>query len=121
MLMKLITKRNTKAVLDLIIENDEMYFSELQRALDNVNPGTLNRILKELMDAQILTKRVENENMAMPKTWYRLTDYGKKVIGLYDLEAKLENEAKITNQTNINGKVGKVINVSGDNTTLNIK
>jgi len=121
MLMKLITKKNTKAVLDLIIENEEMYFSELQRALDNVNPGTLNRILKELLDEQILQKRVEDEDKAMPKAYYSLTEYGLEVITLYEKEKKIESmKSKFYNE--INGNVGQVINIDkADRLEINFK
>ncbi|MBA2858317.1 DNA-binding HxlR family transcriptional regulator [Methanococcus maripaludis] len=119
MLLNIISKKNTRAVLELLRENEEMYFSEIQRELD-MNLGSLNRILNELMTLNILDKRKDSEDVALPKAYYFVTDYGEKVVELYDLEKDLEKESKIINQTNIKGNVKNVVNM-GDNATVNLK
>ncbi|WP_048059195.1 winged helix-turn-helix transcriptional regulator [Methanococcus vannielii] len=91
MLLKLLTKKNVREVLELLANHGELYFSEIFKTLE-INQGTLNKLMTELIENDIVKKRTEEEEVALPKAYYSLTDYGKDVLEVYDLEKKLEGK-----------------------------
>jgi DNA-binding HxlR family transcriptional regulator len=120
MSLKLLAKKHADRVIEYLKENGESYFGQIKNDL-NIEQSTLSKLLTELVEENFIIKREEKEGYKLPKTYYKLTELGYGALNVYREYTELEKLKKITNQTNIKGKVGKVINVSGDNTTLNIK
>jgi len=93
MVLKIISKRNVDKVLLLLNNTGEMYFNEIQKELD-LNAGTLTRIVSDLMEYKFIYKRVEDESKHLSKTYYGITDLGKKAIEIYKIKHEIEEELK---------------------------
>ncbi|MBM7408408.1 MarR family transcriptional regulator [Methanococcus maripaludis] len=91
MLLKLLTKKNVKEILLLLKKEDELQFSDIQSILE-LHKGNLSTTLKELEKEGIVSRREEREDKRIPKAYFKLTEYGLKILSIYDLEDKLKAE-----------------------------
>jgi len=80
-LIKILAKKHVKEILQYLDNYDEVHFGQIHRDL-KIHKGTLSEILDDLVDVGLLTKRRENSESLLPKTYYSLTDYGRKVLML---------------------------------------
>jgi DNA-binding HxlR family transcriptional regulator len=124
MLFSILAKKHVKQLLYRLIEEEEIGFSELKEEFQ-LDKSYLSRILRELESENLVSRREERENKRMPKSYYAITENGKKVIELYELEREIrENKGKKSNNVNINFNDNKnegfqIINGNVEN--LNVK
>jgi len=78
-LIKLLAKKHVKDILQYLDNYGEVHFGQMHKDL-KIHKGTLSDVLDDLVDAGLLVKRREDSESLLPKTYYRLTDYGKKVL-----------------------------------------
>jgi len=91
MILKLLSKKNTKEIIELMYKNDELYFSQFLQEL-GLNHNTISRVLNELIDLEMVSKREEDTGShKLSKTYYKLTEKGKKVLIFYELESAFED------------------------------
>ncbi|MBA2860960.1 winged helix-turn-helix domain-containing protein [Methanococcus maripaludis] len=122
MVLKAISRKNADVVLYALKDN-ELYFNQLQKET-NLNPSTLNTILNDLISADLVERRKEGKDIALPKTYYRITLYGLKALGFYELNMEIENMKKRNagsrNSINVENNHGTVINeVKTDSLVIN--
>jgi DNA-binding HxlR family transcriptional regulator len=112
MVLKAISRKNADVVLYALKDN-ELYFNQLQKET-NLNPSTLNTILNDLINAELVERRKESKDIALPKTFYRITIYGLKALNFFELNLEIENMKKrnseYRNSINIKNNHGTVIN-----------
>lgn len=80
-LLETISERTRfKIVLTLLASPNPLSFSQLLSML-NLNPGTFKAHLDRLMKANIITKEmVQAKSRDQPRTFYRLTEKGLKLL-----------------------------------------
>ncbi|WP_456417063.1 helix-turn-helix transcriptional regulator [Methanocaldococcus sp.] len=83
-LIKLLAKKHVKEILQYLSIHGEVHFGQLHKDLQ-IHKGTLGNVLEELVDSGILNKRREDTGTLLPKTYYSLTDFGKRVLMVYKL------------------------------------
>jgi len=120
MLMSILSRKYPKKILILLEKHNKLYFSEINKYIP-IHKGSLSRILSELVENELLTKWEEEPNKKMSKTYYSLTNKGKKALLLYKIEEELENlennQNIIINYHIVNSKNHNVINAN----VVNIK
>ncbi len=111
MLIKTLGKTYVKEILTLLNEHGELHFSEINKYIPT-HKSSLNRTLSFLIKEGLIKKRQESLKTPLPKSYYSLTEKGKKAILLYELENKIEH---LKNNQNI------VINIvnSKNHTVIN--
>ncbi|AEF96075.1 MarR family transcriptional regulator [Methanotorris igneus] len=90
-LLKLLAKKHVKEILQYLDTHGEVHFGQLHKDL-NIHKGTLGNILDELVESEILNKRREETDALLPKTYYSLTNFGKRVLMVYKLCNALKKE-----------------------------
>ncbi|MBA2858628.1 DNA-binding HxlR family transcriptional regulator [Methanococcus maripaludis] len=88
MLFGTLAKKHVKELMYRLKEEDEIGFSKLNEEFQ-LNKSFLSRILRELESENLVSRREERENKRMPKSYYAITENGKKVIDLYELEQEI--------------------------------
>ncbi|ADC69785.1 transcriptional regulator, HxlR family [Methanocaldococcus sp. FS406-22] len=78
-LIKLLAKKHVKEILQYLDTYGEVHFGQLHKDL-GIHKGTLGNVLEELVDAGLLNKRREDTGTLLPRTYYSLTDFGRKVL-----------------------------------------
>ena len=111
MLLKTLSKKNVKDVLKLLDEYGELQFSEISSIL-KLHKGNLSTTLKYLEREGIVSRREEKHEKIIPKVYYSLTDYGEKVVKLYDIIDKLEKEKTIITIGNNNIIIGNANHIT---------
>jgi len=102
MLFNLLAKKHVKELLYRLTEKDEIGFSDLKEEFQ-LDKSYLSRTLRELESENLVSRREERENKRMPKSYYSITENGKKVIELYDLEQNIrKNTEKKSDDISIN-------------------
>ncbi|WP_292459329.1 MarR family transcriptional regulator [Methanothermococcus sp.] len=91
MLFRLLSKKYVKDIIQILNTKGEIGFSELKSKL-NVDKSYLSRLLCELEDNQIISRKEIIMDRRIPRSYFKLTPLGKKIIQLYELEEKLEKE-----------------------------
>jgi len=115
MLFRLLSKKYVKDIILLLDARGEMGFSELRDTF-NIDKSYLSRLLCELEDNGIISRREVVIDRRMPRSYFKLTPFGKKVIQLYELEDKLRSEtSSITINGNITGNNNIIIGGSSHN------
>ncbi|MBB6497563.1 MarR family transcriptional regulator [Methanococcus maripaludis] len=91
MILKVLSKKNMKEILELLYKHDELYFSQFLQKL-GLNHNTISRVLNELIDLEMVSKREDDTGgHKLSKTYYKITEKGKKVIIFYELESVFED------------------------------
>ncbi|WP_459202016.1 transcriptional regulator [Methanococcus sp. CF] len=92
MLINLLSKKHVKEIMTFLNESGEVHYSMVQKSL-KINKGTLSSLLLLLIENEIVEKRKDETDgdEGLIKTFYYLTNYGKDVMGLFELEKALEN------------------------------
>ncbi len=67
---------------------------------------TIYRALEELVNAGLVKKEIEEPEKRTSRVYYSLTEFGKKVVKIYDYIEQLEKELEDKNAIIINGNVG---------------
>lgn len=116
--VKAINQKNVKEILLLLNKEEELQFSEIQSILE-LHKGNLSTTLKELEQEDIVSRREEREDKRIPKAYFKLTEFGKKIMCVYELEDKLQSE-KESGNVNINVKNNHGI-VANNIQNLNVK
>jgi DNA-binding transcriptional ArsR family regulator len=123
-MIEIFNQKFTKEILFLLYGAENgMYYGDIVSNFD-AQRTNISRALGVLADNLLVVKEeIKEGRKNIPKSYYIITDLGVRTVELLKKDEELEKTKNklITNQTNIKGRVGKVINVSGDNTTLNIK
>ena len=101
MLLKLLTKKNVKEILLLLNSEGELQFSDIQSTLE-LHKGNLSTTLKELENENVVLRREKREDKRIPKAYFKLSEFGRKILCIYELEEKLQSEK---NSKNVNIKV----------------
>ncbi|WP_018153273.1 winged helix-turn-helix transcriptional regulator [Methanothermococcus thermolithotrophicus] len=104
-LLKIMSKKNNRLVLELLSKYDKLYYSAIKKEL-KIYDKLLNNSLDELVSAGLVKKEVENPEVRTSKVYYSLTDFGKKAVKLYDYAEQLEKELEEKHSIIINGSVG---------------
>ncbi|MBA2868862.1 MarR family transcriptional regulator [Methanococcus maripaludis] len=60
MIFKVLAKKFVREILEMLENVDEMYFSEIMNKL-NTHQGTVERVIGELVDYNLLSKREDEE------------------------------------------------------------
>ena len=89
-ILKTIAKPQSKRVLKLLNEKGELHFGDILREL-NISRSSLSNTLKELKECGLITMRKIKEDQRLPKTYYKLTEKGKKALIFYELEKEFEH------------------------------
>ncbi|WP_456324255.1 winged helix-turn-helix transcriptional regulator [Desulfonauticus submarinus] len=116
-LLKTLSKKNVKDVLKLLDKYGELQFSEISSIL-KLHKGNLSTTLRYLEREGIVSRREEKHEKIIPKVYYSLTDYGKKVVKLYDIIDKLEKEK---NSSILSIGNNNIIIGSANNTHITLK
>jgi len=119
MLLKLLSKKRVKEILTLLDKHGEMYFAQINEHIP-ISKSTLSVLLNELVLAGLLEKREGTDKQKLPKTYYKLTDFGKTALILYEIEEKLEKLRKMPN-TKLQYKIVYGKNVITDSNINNSK
>jgi len=91
-LLKLLSRKHVKEILIYLSKNGEVHFGQIHKEL-RIHKGTLSEILKELLEQNIVKKRIDaKEDELLPKRYYSLTDFGKNVLLIYELCNILEQD-----------------------------
>ncbi|MBA2862050.1 MarR family transcriptional regulator [Methanococcus maripaludis] len=90
-MLRLIAKKHVKEILRLLESNDEMYFSEIKKALE-LNPRNLTDLLNELYESKLINKRIDEDNVKLSKVYYRITYEGKLILDVYEMLEDLEGK-----------------------------
>ena len=90
MLIRVLSKKYVKEILELLDKKGELHFSQIHKEV-STHMSSLNRTLTELVKSGLISKRKENSKQALPKTYYKLTEKGKKALIFYKLEEEFEN------------------------------
>uniref|UniRef100_A9A7Y3 Transcriptional regulator, ArsR family n=1 Tax=Methanococcus maripaludis (strain C6 / ATCC BAA-1332) TaxID=444158 RepID=A9A7Y3_METM6 len=93
MILKTISKKNVREILLLLESTDELYFNEIQKEL-GVNSGTLDRLLRDLLEQKLVSKRVEEKDVNLPKNYYKITKIGSKALDIFKIEEELKKMQK---------------------------
>ncbi|MBB6402436.1 DNA-binding HxlR family transcriptional regulator [Methanococcus maripaludis] len=88
MLFGTLAKKHVKELMYRLKEEDEIGFSKLKEEFQ-LDKSYLSRLLRELESENLVSRREERENRRMPKSYYAITENGKKVIDLYELEQEI--------------------------------
>ena len=109
-MLKVLAKKHTKRVLTTLQKYGELHFWALHREL-KIDRSSLSNILKELLEWGLVKKREEyDESKKFPKSYYSLTNLGKKAIKVYDYIEELEKERKsmisVDNSSNVIISIG---------------
>ncbi|MBA2853492.1 DNA-binding HxlR family transcriptional regulator [Methanococcus maripaludis] len=110
MIFKVLAKKFVREILEMLENVDEMYFSEIMNKL-NTHQGTVGRVLGELVDYNLLSKREDEEGKKLNKTYYSITDDGREALEFYEYADRMENSRKSKFHNEIKGNVGQVINI----------
>ena len=92
-LLRIISKKNNKLVLELLSEYDALHYSAIKKKL-KIYDKLLNNALNELVDAGLVQKEIEDPTKRTSKVYYSLAELGKKAIKIYDFVEELEKERK---------------------------
>jgi len=93
-MLKVLAKKHTKRVLTTLQKYGELHFWALHKEL-RIDRSSLANILKELLEWGLVKKREEyDESKKFPKSYYSLTDLGKKALKVYEYIEELEKERK---------------------------
>jgi DNA-binding HxlR family transcriptional regulator len=115
MMLKVLAKKHTKNILELL-DDKNMYFGELQKTL-KVNPNVLTKVLNEMIKEGLIKKWEEESTQKFGKSYYGITDKGKKALTVLNIIDKLDNLEKgnniVIHYTIVKGDNNKV--VSGNN------
>ncbi|MCQ6254738.1 winged helix-turn-helix transcriptional regulator [Methanocaldococcus sp.] len=104
-LLKILSKKNNYLVLKTLFKNNALYFRELKKEL-KMDGKTIYRALEELVNAGLVKKEIEEPEKRTSRVYYSLTEFGKKVVKIYDYIEQLEKELEDKNAIIINGNVG---------------
>jgi len=88
--LKTVAKFQSRRVLKLLYEKGELHFGDILREL-SISRSSLSNTLKELKNCGLITVRKIKEDQRLPKTYYKLTEKGKKALIFYKLEEEFEN------------------------------
>ena len=115
MLLKVLAREYPRKILNLLNEKEVMYFRQINEEIP-IHKSSLARILNELVKYGLLEKWEEPTDDKRKKTYYKLTEKGKKALIIYQLEKELENlkenQTIIINYKIINCKNHNVINAN---------
>ncbi len=93
-MLKVLAKKHTKRVLTTLQKYGELHFWALHKEL-RIDRSSLANILKELLEWGLVKKREEyDKSKKFPKSYYSLTDLGKKALKVYEYIEELEKERK---------------------------
>jgi DNA-binding HxlR family transcriptional regulator len=90
-LLKIISKKNNKLVLELLSKYDALHYSAIKKKL-KIYDKLLNNALDELVNAGLVEKEIENPNIRTSKVFYSLTDFGREAVKVYDFVRCLEKK-----------------------------
>jgi len=114
-MLKVLAKKHTKNILELL-DDKNMYFGELQKTL-KINPNVLTKVLNEMIKEGLIKKWEEESTQKFGKSYYGITDKGKKALTVLNIIDKLDNLEKgnniVIHYTIVKGDNNKV--VSGNN------
>ena len=88
--LKLLAKKHVKEILELLNENEELYFGQILREI-NINQSNLSKLLNELVKAGLVEKWEEKEGYKLPKSYYKITKKGQQALVFYNLDAKFRD------------------------------
>ncbi|MBA2852989.1 DNA-binding HxlR family transcriptional regulator [Methanococcus maripaludis] len=115
MFLKVLSEKYSKEILLLLNENDELYFNQIQKEID-VYKSNLSRTLNKLLEARLIDKKEEiGSNRKVAKSYYKLTELGRRSLKFYDLENELLNMKNAEEKENIKIHIENV----GDNSLNN--
>ncbi len=89
-ILKLLAKKHVKEILELLNENEELYFGQILREI-NINQSNLSKLLNELVKAGLVEKWEEKEGHKLPKSYYKITKKGQQALVFYNLDAKFRD------------------------------
>ena len=118
MLYRLLSKKYVREIIYELYHKGEMSFSELRVYLD-IDKSYLSRLLKELDEEGIISKREEECGRGIPTSILKLTDYGLKVVDICKAIDKLEKEK--TNSSIITFGNNNIIIGTANNTHITLK
>lgn len=91
MILKLLSKKYVMDILHLLDAQGELGYSEIWKSVV-IDKGLLSRILKELENEKIVSRREERLDRRIPRAYYSLTPYGKEIVNackiLEDIESR---------------------------------
>ncbi|ABO35584.1 transcriptional regulator [Methanococcus maripaludis C5] len=95
MLINLLSKKHVREIMTFLNESGEVHYSMIQKSL-KINKGTLSSLLLLLMEHELVDKRKDETDgdEGLIKTYYYLTEHGKTVMSLFEVEKALENRDK---------------------------
>jgi len=118
MILKLLAKKYVREILEMIEENEELYFSEIMNNLDT-HQGSVGRLLSEMVEYDLLSKREDEEGKKLNKTYYSITEHGKLALKIYEYSDKLENIRESKFKMEIKG--GENTNIQTEHLDLKIE
>jgi DNA-binding HxlR family transcriptional regulator len=118
MLFSILAKKHVKEILYRLNDENEMGFSKLNEEFQ-LDKSFLSRILRELESENLVSRREERENKRMPKSFYAITENGRKVINLYKLEEEIretkEKKSKDIPRHYIDNRNNQGFQINGNN------
>ncbi|MBP2143819.1 DNA-binding HxlR family transcriptional regulator [Methanococcus voltae] len=118
MIINLIKKKHVDRILKILGKEKELYFGQLGAEL-NIDPSSLNKILKEMYSLNLVNKREEKSDYKLAKVYYSLSPLGIELLKRYEYLEELDNlkESKDDNSNSKNiqtNNTGTIINNVGD-------
>uniref|UniRef100_A9A6E8 Transcriptional regulator, MarR family n=1 Tax=Methanococcus maripaludis (strain C6 / ATCC BAA-1332) TaxID=444158 RepID=A9A6E8_METM6 len=120
MVVEILTKKHVREILTLLYENEEMYLSEIQKVLE-IDGGNLSTLLNKLVSEQLIEKKRIPQGESIPKSYFKITELGKKAFLVYDYDEKLEKMKESKFKAEVHGKNNKVVQIDTFEGELNIK
>ncbi len=91
MLYRLLSKKYVRDIIYELYYKGEISFSELRTQL-GIDKSYLSRLLKELDEEGLISRREEECGRGIPTSIIKLTEYGLKVVDICKAIDKLEKE-----------------------------
>ncbi|MBA2858630.1 DNA-binding HxlR family transcriptional regulator [Methanococcus maripaludis] len=87
--LKLLSKRNVDRILKILSEHDEMYFGQIKTEIE-INQSNLSQLLTELVENGYLEKRIGESRTNISKSYFKLTEKGKRALKIYEIAEELK-------------------------------
>jgi DNA-binding HxlR family transcriptional regulator len=91
MLFRLLAKKHVKEILYLLNEKGEFGFGEIRDTFE-YDKSNLSKLMKELEETGIVSRREESHELKIPKSYFKLTNKGKEVLKLYEFEERIRTD-----------------------------
>lgn len=90
MVLKLLSKKHMENILKLLNGGEELYVQQINDEI-KINKSNLSQLLQELQDNGFVSKRIDEDTAKnLPKSYFKLTEKGKRALKVYEMIEELK-------------------------------